>query len=59
MMTLNLGRRALISAAVAAITLGAPSAYAGGHQIVDSIHFIYQVALGAAGTVPAAEPAKL
>jgi len=40
MMTLNLGRRALISAAVAAITLGAPSAYAGGHQIVDSIHFI-------------------
>ena len=40
MMTLRLGRRALFSAAVAAMTIGAPAAFADGHQVVDSIHFI-------------------
>jgi len=40
MMTLRLGGRALFSAAVAAMTIGAPAAFADGHQVVDSIHFI-------------------
>ena len=40
MTTLKLGRRALMGAAVAAMTLGAPAAFADGHQVVDSIHFI-------------------
>ena len=40
MTNLKLGRRALVSAAIAAMALGAPAAFAGGHQIVDSIHFI-------------------
>ena len=40
MTTLKLGRRALMSAAVATMTLGAPAAFADGHQVVDSIHFI-------------------
>ena len=40
MTTLKMGRRVLLSAAVAAITIGAPAAFAGGHQVVDSIHFI-------------------
>ena len=40
MTTLKLGRRALICAAAAAITCSAPAAFAGGHQVVDSIHFI-------------------
>ena len=39
MTTLKLGRRALIGAAVAAMTFGAP-AMAGGHQVVESIHFL-------------------
>ncbi|SPF81126.1 tripartite tricarboxylate transporter substrate binding protein [Pseudoprimorskyibacter insulae] len=34
-----MGRRALLAAATAAIAFGAP-AYAGGHQVVDSIHFL-------------------
>ena len=38
-MTLKLGRRALIVAATAAMTLGTP-ALAGGHQVLDSIHFL-------------------
>ena len=40
MTNLKLGRRALVSAAIAAMALGAPAAFAGGHQIADSIHFI-------------------
>ena len=40
MTTLSLGRRALMNAAIAAITIGAPAAFAGSHQVVDSIHFI-------------------
>ncbi len=40
MTTLNLGRRALMSAAITAMTIGAPAAFADGHQVVDSIHFI-------------------
>ena len=40
MTNLKLGRRALVSAAIAAMALGAPAALAGGHQVVDSIHFI-------------------
>ena len=40
MTNLKLGRRALVSAAIAAMALGAPAAFAGGHQVVDSIHFI-------------------
>jgi len=39
MTTLKLGRRALMGAAMAAMTLGAP-AMAGGHQVVESIHFL-------------------
>ena len=39
MTTFNMGRRALIGAAMAAMTFGAP-AIAGGHQVVDSIHFL-------------------
>jgi putative tricarboxylic transport membrane protein len=39
MMTFKLGRRALMTAAVAALGLGTP-AFAGGHQVVDSIHFL-------------------
>ncbi len=46
MMTLRLGRRALFSAAVAAMTIGAPAAFADGHQVVASIYFI---SLGGAG----------
>lgn len=38
-MTLKFGRRALMASAVAAMTLGTP-ALAGGHQVVDSIHFL-------------------
>ena len=34
MTTLKLGRRALMSAAVATMTLGAPAAFADGHQVV-------------------------
>ena len=40
MTTLNLGQRALMSAAIAAMTIGAPAAFADDHQVVDSIHFI-------------------
>ncbi len=36
---LTLGRRALLVAATAALTLGAP-AFAGGHQLLDKIHFL-------------------
>jgi putative tricarboxylic transport membrane protein len=39
MTTFKLGRRALIGAAMAAMTFGAP-AMAGGHQVVESIHFL-------------------
>jgi putative tricarboxylic transport membrane protein len=39
MMTFNLGRRVLIASAVAAFGFTAP-AYADGHQVVDSIHFL-------------------
>ena len=39
MTRITLGRRALIAAATAAMTFGAP-AFAGGHQMVDSIHFL-------------------
>lgn len=39
MTKMNMGRRALTLAAIAAMTLGAP-AMAGGHQVVDSIHFL-------------------
>lgn len=38
-MTLKFGRRALMASAVAAMTLGTP-VLAGGHQVVDSIHFL-------------------
>ena len=40
MTNLKLGRRVLVSAAIAAMALGAPAAFAGSHQIADSIHFI-------------------
>ncbi|MCO4846721.1 MAG: tripartite tricarboxylate transporter substrate binding protein [Yoonia sp.] len=40
MTTLKLGRRALMGAAVAAMTCGASAAFADGHEVVDSIHFI-------------------
>ncbi len=39
MSTLKLGRRALMGAAVAAMSLGAP-AFSDGHQAVESIHFL-------------------
>ncbi|MBM1556993.1 tripartite tricarboxylate transporter substrate binding protein [Sulfitobacter mediterraneus] len=39
MTTLKLGRRALIGAAVAALSFGAP-AMADGHKVLDSIHFL-------------------
>ena len=39
MTTYKLGRRALMGAAVAAMSMGAP-AFAGGHQVVESIHFL-------------------
>lgn len=38
-MTLKFGRRALMASAFAAMTLGTP-VLAGGHQVVDSIHFL-------------------
>lgn len=38
-MTFKIARRALMASAVAAMTLGS-SAIAGGHQVVDSIHFL-------------------
>ncbi|UZD90767.1 tripartite tricarboxylate transporter substrate binding protein [Cognatishimia activa] len=38
-MTFKIARRALMASAVAAMTLGT-SAIAGGHQVVDSIHFL-------------------
>ena len=51
MTTLKLGRRALMSAAVATMTLGAPAAFADGHQVVDSISLYHvRAALAAAGT---------
>lgn len=39
MTTFNLGRRALMATAVAAMTFTSP-VLAGGHQVVDSIHFL-------------------
>ncbi|PVA05395.1 Bug family tripartite tricarboxylate transporter substrate binding protein [Thalassorhabdomicrobium marinisediminis] len=39
MTTMKLGRRALIATAVATLGLGTP-AFAEGHQVVDSIHFL-------------------
>ena len=39
MTTFKLGRRALMGAAVAAMSFGAP-VFADGHQVVDSIHFL-------------------
>ncbi|NNE50863.1 MAG: tripartite tricarboxylate transporter substrate binding protein [Sulfitobacter sp.] len=39
MTTLKMGRRALLAAAVAAMSLG-NAALAGGHQVLDSIHFL-------------------
>ena len=39
MAKLKLGRRALMASAVAALSFGTP-AFAGGHQVVDSIHFL-------------------
>ncbi len=39
MTTWKMGRRALMGAAMAAMTFGAP-AMAGGHQVVESIHFL-------------------
>jgi putative tricarboxylic transport membrane protein len=39
MTTLKLGRRALMASAVAALSFGAP-VYAGGHQMMESIHFL-------------------
>ncbi len=39
MIKLELGRRALMGAAMAAMSFGAP-ALAGGHQVVESIHFL-------------------
>lgn len=39
MTRLTMGRRALIAAASAAFTFGAP-AFAGGHQVLDDIHFL-------------------
>lgn len=39
MKPLKLGRRALMASAVAALSLGTP-AFAGGHQVVESIHFL-------------------
>ena len=39
MSTLKFTRRALVAAAAATLSLGAP-VFAGGHQVVDSIHFL-------------------
>ncbi|WP_293448742.1 tripartite tricarboxylate transporter substrate-binding protein [Planktotalea sp.] len=39
MKTMKMGRRALIASVVATLGLGAP-AFAGGHQVLDSIHFL-------------------
>ncbi|MEP5730485.1 MAG: tripartite tricarboxylate transporter substrate-binding protein [Sulfitobacter sp.] len=39
MMTFEMGRRALIAAAIAALSFGS-SAHADGHQVLDSIHFL-------------------
>jgi putative tricarboxylic transport membrane protein len=39
MTTMKMGRRALIATAVATLGLGAP-AFAGGHQVLDEVHFI-------------------
>ncbi|MEP5153197.1 tripartite tricarboxylate transporter substrate-binding protein [Planktotalea sp.] len=39
MTTIKMGRRALLATAVATLSFGAP-AFADGHQVVDSIHFI-------------------
>jgi putative tricarboxylic transport membrane protein len=39
MTTFKMGRRALMAAATAAMTIGAP-VFAGGHQVLDSIHFL-------------------
>jgi len=39
MTKLSMGRRALLAAATAALTLAAP-AYAGGHQLLEKIHFL-------------------
>ncbi|MDG1169429.1 MAG: tripartite tricarboxylate transporter substrate-binding protein [Sulfitobacter sp.] len=39
MKTMKMGRRALIAAAVATLGFG-PAAFAGGHQVLDSIHFL-------------------
>ena len=40
MTTLKLGRRAFMSVAIAAITISTSAAFADGHKVVDSIHFI-------------------
>jgi len=39
MMTFKFGRRALVAGAVAALSFGAP-AFADGHKVLDSIHFL-------------------
>ncbi len=39
MKTLKMGRRALIASAIATLGLGTPS-FAGGHQVLDEVHFI-------------------
>jgi putative tricarboxylic transport membrane protein len=39
MTTFKMGRRALIATAVASLSLGTP-AFAGGHQVLDDVHFI-------------------
>ena len=38
-MTFKFGRRALVAGAVAALSFGAP-AFADGHKVLDSIHFL-------------------
>ena len=49
MMTFKFGRRALVAGAVAALSFGAP-AFADGHKVLDSIHFLIPGGAGGGGT---------
>ena len=57
MSTFKFTRRALVAAAAATLSLGAP-VFAGGHQVVDSIHFLIPAAPAVVGTEPHAELAR-
>jgi len=57
MTTMKMGRRALMATAVATLGLGTP-AFADGHQVLDSIHFLIPAVPVAAGMARRAEQAK-